>query len=382
MIKKIGIMTLYHKNYNFGGQLQAYALQKELERLDFESEVIDCELASMNGIWDRFRYLGLVQSAKIFKKKIGLKLRRLNPKFRSQMVAREIKFREFANSIPHSPFCTVDTVRSCTERYDYFITGSDQVWNPGLWRDALFLNFVPPGKKRISYAASIGVPRLSDDEKAYMGTNLNHFHAVSVREIGTKKLIEGFWKGKISITLDPTLLFDKKFWDGIAIQPMIKEPYVFVYMIGSNEHTKKNVYDFCCRSGIRMVSVPHTQGYYKPEDEQYSDILAYDIGPCEWIGLIRNATYVFTDSFHGTAFSVNYNKNFWCFEPKVDKDVPTGSLRIESLLLQLGLQDRILQFKGNLTDNQLSQPINYNKSELLLDALRQDSRTFLVNAIK
>lgn len=257
-----------------------------------------------------------------------------------------------------------------------------QVWNPALWKGTLFLDFVPEGKKCISYAASMGVDHLSDQEERYLQKQLERFSSISVREIGANILLSDLLNREITTVLDPTLLFSSEFWDTVAASPEITEPYVFVYMIFDDALTKKNIYEFCKRMGLRMVSIPHTQGRFKAEDERYSDILAYDIGPREWIGYIRHAKYIFVDSFHGTAFSVLYHKNFWCFECEPAIESPVGCLRMESLLVQLGLQERIIRPRTFFPDLQLCQKIDYTEIQIRLELLRKKSESYLRNALK
>jgi len=381
-MKKVGIITLYHKNYNFGGQLQAYALQQKVESLGFSAEVLDCDLSTVQGRRvERFKSLGLSKSLRIFYMKMRMKLKKmLNLEFKRNIERKNKKFKDFCDFIPHSEYAKADNASVFADKYDMFITGSDQVWNPAIWCGVLLLDFVPVEKKKISYAASILTTKFSEKEQLYLQEQLSSFNAVSVREIGAKILLDQVCDVNITQVLDPTLLWNADFWENHMLPPKIEQPYAFVYMMGNRAGTKKLIRDFCRRNGLRMVLVPHNQGHYRAEDEKYGDVLAYDIGPREWLGYIKNANYVFMSSFHGTAFSLNFKKNFWSFEePKLD--APKGSMRMESLLMQIGLTDRIRQIDNFPSDEEIIKPIDYTGVNEKLAILQNESEQFLKSAL-
>ncbi|GHU81647.1 hypothetical protein AGMMS50284_1970 [Clostridia bacterium] len=382
-MKKAAIITMYHHNYNYGGQLQAYALQQAVETFGVKCEVIDCEPKTFKTKVHRFYKLGIAGTIKKYSNKTKLLLKKKhNPKFNADITKRYKRLDDFSAFIPHTPFCTPSTIKEVAKGYEYYITGSDQVWNPTWWNNTYFLDFAPADKKRIAYAASLGNPNLNKKDEAYMSGMLNKFAAVSVRELGAKDLIKTFWQGNVESVLDPTLLFNTDFWNKIAIEPELKEPYVFVYMPHSCPNDREKILLFCKNNNLRMVSTKHLQYEYKEDDEKYKDITVDDMGPKEWIGYIKNAKYVFTNSFHGTAFSLIYNKNFWAFDdvPRAT-NMPTGFMRLDSLLMQVDLTNRLCQTANCPSEEKLKDPIDYLQANIKLKNRREESFKFLQNAL-
>ena len=130
-----------------------------------------------------------------------------------------------------------------------------------------------------------------------------------------------------------------------------------------------------------MVIVPHAQGWYKAADERYFDVQAAAIGPAEWLGYIKNAEIIFTDSFHGTIFSVNYHKKFVSFENLSGDAEKDSGLRKYSILRRLGLADRCVPYSYDLNSEILAEDIDYASVDQRLQELRKHSESYLAKAL-
>ena len=212
-----------------------------------------------------------------------------------------------------------------------------------------------------------------------------NFKAVSVREEGIRNILMTYNnRVQIETVLDPTMLYCAKTWDEMEIDPnSVNKKYAFVYLIHHSNQTKKNIYNYCKNNDLSMVLVAHAQGWYKKADEAYYDIQVIEFGPREWIGYIKRAEVIFTDSFHGTIYSILYQKQFWSFE-KMDKNISNEMLlvlRKYNLLKKLSLLDRCVDYSyipSNLNDDI---EIDYTKVNSLLEIERDRSITFLRNAL-
>ncbi len=376
-MKKLAIYTLYKDNRNYGGLLQAFALQKVISGLGYTCQVITYVPNRIKYIINRLFHVGIKKSLRIIFMKIAERRQKRDELYRTNIWKRNALFRKFEEDIPHTCTYNEKTIQKCGVEYDAFICGSDQIWNPALWCGASFLNFVPEGKLKIAYAASIGKTELTKIEKKYMKRMISNLDYIAVREETAKDLLEKITEKNVEVVIDPTLLLSKNDWMKNMKKPEgCPERYAFLFSLGKDEQRKKQIYQYCREQKITLVVIPHLQNGYKEEDVKYSDIQLYEVGPFEWIYLIANAEIVFTDSFHGTAFSINLNKEFLCFGETKDK---TRIGRLENLLNLLDIENRIL---GSVEEMLLPrEEINYKKVNEKLEFLRGKSMFYLKNAI-
>ena len=221
-------------------------------------------------------------------------------------------FEHFLNeTVPHSKnVYTNEDIQGCTEKYDCFITGSDQVWNG--YNPAYFLDFVPSSKKKVSYSASISRDYLTDEQKEIFKNSLKDYDAVSVREPSSIKLIEDLSPVPVVSTLDPTLLLEREDWDKVSSKRLIEEDYVFCYFLGDYKKTRKIANEFAKKHGLKIACIPYTAGIVL-SDKKFGDYRLIDASPEDFISLIKHAKYIFTDSFHAVVFSHIYGKEFFVF---------------------------------------------------------------------
>lgn len=386
MNKKVGIVSCYFKN-NYGSMLQAYATQYVLDKWNIENETINVDenIDFSNG--KKKYYISQITNISFIKSKLGMiKLKfdkKINKKLGKNIAIRDEKYKEFKRNYKLTkPFHTYKELTEQCENYSTVLVGSDQLWLPvNVVADYYTLNWVPDDVNKISLATSFGVSTVPDKYKESYKKFLNRIDNLSVRESAGVKLVSELSDKEATLVCDPTLLLTKQEWMEIQQEErIIKDKYILCYFLGNNIEHRKFAERLKEKTGYKIVSLNHADEYVK-----YSDIFAdetpYDIGPAEWINLIRNAEYVCTDSFHGTVFSLINNTKFFTFERYSNKNskVSTNS-RIYSLLEIVNLKERILSGTENVEDV-LKYNIDFDKVNTKLADFRNESKAFLEKAL-
>ena len=233
--------------------------------------------------------------------------------------------------------------------YSDVIVGSDQLWLPvNVVSDYYTLNWVSNNVNKISYATSFGISKIPSKYTEMYNKFLNHINYLSVREDVGVNLIKEIANKDATLVCDPTILLTRNEWEEIiSDERIINDDYIFCYFLGSNIEHRKFVENLKKITGYKIVSLNHCDEYVKYSDK-FADYTPYDVGPSEFVNLIKNAKYVCTDSFHGTVFSILFNKEFYTFERfKSNAKMSTNS-RIYSLLKKTKLEDRLLYIRLRL----------------------------------
>lgn len=387
MDKKVGIVSCYFK-HNYGSMLQAYATQKVLDNMKIPNETINIDenIDFANG--KKKYYMSQITNIPFIKSKLGmvkLKLdKKINKNLGNNIQIRDNKYKEFEKNFKLTkPYKTYKELSEQCTNYSDVIVGSDQLWLPvNVVADYYTLNWVPDNVNKVSYATSFGVSTVPDKYKNDYKKFLNRINCLSTREEAGIKLVEQLSDNKATLVCDPTLLLNKKEWMDIQKEePIIKEKYILCYFLGKNIEHRKFAERLKEKTGCKIVSLNHADEYVKYSDK-FCDYAPYDIGPAEWINLIRNAEYVCTDSFHGTVFSLINNTKFFTFERYSNKNskVSTNS-RIYSLLGIVDLKERILSGTEDV-DDVIKMQINFDNVNEKIDKFRESSKIFLKNSIK
>ena len=387
MEKKVGIVSCYFK-HNYGSMLQAYATQKILDNMEIQNETINIDenIDFANG--KKKYYMSQLTNIPFIKSKLGMiKLKfdkKINKDLGNNIQIRDNKYKEFEKNFKLTkPYKTYKELSEQCVNYSDVIVGSDQLWLPvNVVADYYTLNWVPDNVNKISYATSFGVSTVPDKYKNDYKKFLNRINYLSTREEAGVKLVEQLSDNKATLVCDPTLLLNKEEWMDIQKEePIMKEKYILCYFLGSNIEHRKFAERLKEKTGCKIVSLNHADEYVKYSDK-FCDYAPYDIGPAEWINLIRNAEYVCTDSFHGTVFSLINNTKFFTFERYSNKNskVSTNS-RIYSLLGIVDLKERILSGTENINDV-IKMQIDFDNVNKKLDEFRQNSKEFLKNSLK
>jgi hypothetical protein len=386
---KIGIVT-YAKCDNYGAELQAYALQWKLNQLGYDAELIDLEkkekdLASnkasiIPAIRNRFKVYGWKAPWEIMKLCFDVLQRKISAKENetNQEEKHKLFIEFFEKNIRHSAkHYTLEEIRTTKDLdYDVYIAGSDQIWNymHTDYLDVYFLEFAKKfHAKRISYAASVSaasIPTSYQEEYKRLIPNIQY---LSVRELQGAKTIEQLSGRKAEVVLDPTLLITKEEWSkNIARNPLQGQKYVLVYTLSGSKYITRLCESIANRLGCKVVNMKIN--FRKDKDDRMDSL--FDLGPAEWVGLISGAEYVVTDSFHGTAFSINYNKPF----TTLVNPVSNMNSRVLSILEITGLTDRIIYDDGkNRMPESLT--IDYAPVNKIINEWRDKSLRFIHNSL-
>lgn len=380
-MKKVGIITIDKVN-NYGAELQTLATQKAIEKLGYEAEIIDYLFYKNPGH-------KVTKSSKPlfplpFKKHLAEWLYpRLNHwkqllKSGKEGKKRAANFDAFHKK--HTKFSkeysTAEELYAANMDYDVYIVGSDQVWNPNNYTslDPYFLKFAPKEKRRVSYASSIGVNSIPEYARDYYKEALQELDAVSVREEDAVGIVKEVSDVEAHWVLDPTLLLTgeewKKFFNPISNIP---EKFVLLYEITPCDYLKQLALKASKDLGYPVVRI-NREAIRQESDDEIINVL--DAGPSEFVWLFANAQMVLTNSFHGTAFSLNMEKNFLVVTPERKKN----NSRQKSILRLVGLEDRLIVENVPMPSKE-NYDIDYNTIRPKLEKARQESIDYLKTAI-
>jgi len=358
---RVGIIT-FHRAINYGALLQTYALQTSVEKLGCECEVIDYHNERIERQYKKFTLMnakGVKDVAKIF-----LYATTQNRKYD--------KFRSFASRYLHlSPVCrNYDELIRISSRYDILISGSDQVWNYRLsdYDKAYFLKFEKNNKKKNAYAASFGISEIPEEKIEDYRKLLKDYNQITVREKRGAELIKNLTGRDVGVALDPTLLLRKEEWDRIAEEKQKKSDYILIYSFGLTKTMNSFVDMLSKRTGCRVIFFPVTYSIRDRIKARY----VKNASPEDYLGFFKNARYVVTNSFHGTVFSITYNKPF--FLERHSEHQHNNNSRFDNLLDLLELHDREI-IKGE--NHNIDKPIDYLRVNSILEQERMKSMAYL-----
>ena len=381
---KIGLCLAY-KGVNYGMLLQAFATQRIVEKMGYETEIIDYKRVGYKHIrmtpWLPVYFVTeLIKQQK--KKKDTPELDRVHrvnlderKKVSNIFIENKLLNRVKCNGI-------IELEKYTRESFNGVLVGSDQIWPP----DAAFgnfttLRFAPDSMNKISYATSLGVsqyPFYCKSSAAQFWKRINH---ISVREEQGKKIINDICNVPVQVVLDPTYLFTKDEWkELIPEERLINEKYILCYFLGSTQEHKKLARAYADKLGIKLVTILSTESV-SPIDTSFADEVITGYGPDKFINLIRGAKCVMTDSFHGLAFSVINNKNFYVFYRTKVGSKNSRNSRIDNILNTWGLQKRLVLNDADVSDFDLN-PIDYNRVNQIISKEREKSLKYLKDALR
>ena len=355
---KIGILT-FHSANNFGAVLQAYALQKTLEYLHQDVEIINYNNKS---IANSYKILSRPYSVKSIIKavlKIVSKYRIQNNKFMNFRIEYLKLSKEYD-----------DIELKKSSEYQCIIVGSDQVWNTSLTlNDSIyFLLDFPDDILKIGYGISLGTTNITGIQENLIRRGLNIFDWIGVRENSAKNCLENLCNKKIFNVLDPTLIVDRSVWNRFLNKNTNKK-YLLVYRMTYNPMIDQLVTEIAKRKSLEIFTV----ATYCKIDFNSNGKRLFGLGPIDFLNLVYNATFVVTDSFHGTIFSILFSKPFYA----VSHD--TYGSRTEDLLDLLDLKNRFIT-NNSMIDN-FDNTIDYKSVSNLIEKYKFSSIKFLMEAL-
>lgn len=387
---RIGILTLYHKNYNYGGQLQAYALQKYLDKFGDTVELIDYNQYPtrrfdkwIDRVCRNYRILFQPKKIKQLKDKSAEAVKNKNQykealqaRLKAQKSSIE-KFELFMNQIPHTACYNRHSIKELSDTYDIVILGGDQIWNPNYFFKQYYGTWIRDKKTLISYSASAGKDNFEKYELCKQLKLISKIPQISVREENFEALLkEKLKRNDIVSVVDPVFLIDVEAWNDIASSPQISGKYIFAYLLNKDANSRLKITEYAKEVKLPIVTIPHARGEYNSCDEGFGDIAKYDVGPLEFLGLIKNAECIFTDSFHGTCFSIIFHKRFYTIENSALNK--TTNARLKTILHKSGLMNRMMELNNSMIDEY---PIDYTEVDTVLHKQIRESEQWLDNAI-
>ena len=361
-MSKIGIVT-FHRANNYGVCLQAYATAAFLSEHGNDVHIIDYT----NPYEQRIQKWSYKENNRIS----GYITSLLKNIVLGKMYYYKKAFGEVTNNYPLTEKRYFSKDEMMTLNYDILIAGSDQIWNPTITNgiDDVFLLQFGNASKRISVASSMGSSEPNDYEKELIKTAFASFSAISVREEFAAKILQPYTDKHIKVLMDPTFLLDKTEW----IERMgkkskyidVREKYILTYFVGHNKQEYQNrVKAIADKLKLPVWTIQYSNYNWSVSSKK---ILGATIE--DFIALISNAELVLTDSFHGTAFSINLEANFIAFKHK------TNPVRVMGLLDKLGIMERL-----DMNEDTYS-VLDYSVVSDKLERLREESQKWVLDAV-
>ena len=368
---KVEVITL-HNIKNYGSALQTYATQKVFQDKGLDVEFIDYY---RKDIIEKNLLNNWINNSSFFSKNILTKMAGrifLGKSIKKQCVV----FNSFLNKrikLTKKKYYTNDEIKQELPQADIYCTGSDQVWN-GEWNQGIerpyFLDFLPENAKRIAYAASLGRKSLEKEEENEIKPLLKKYKMISVREKSGINILNKMDIQNVEHVLDPTLLLNKNEWSELFVPIKQKRKYILVYQLNTkNPKFDKYVKDVSKKLKMPIIRISNV--YYQAF--KYGKFIFCPTVE-EFLSYFANAEYIITDSFHGTAFSINLNKKFVSIFPN------KFSERLMSILTLTGLEER--QVKNFSELDLVTQDIDYSRVNSIIDNERNNSKKYIEKAIE
>lgn len=371
MSKKPKVYTITcHDVYNHGAALQAFALQSFCESLGCEYKIIDYKpdyLSSHHNLWK----IANPKYNKPFIKQIYLLA-----KLPSRLIQykRKLSFDRFKSKylkITHQRFNNLAKLKSNCPDGNLFIAGSDQIWNTifDTGHDpAFYLDFVGENVRKISYAASFATDKIYKNASELIKAKLKNFDAVSVREQSALTILRDLNRNDGVLVTDPVFLIDTEIWEKLADKSSIRlnQNYILIYDCEKSQELTKIAKRLSSLTNLPIYSVSPIKSKFAAKDFSLA-------GPLDFLHLIKNASFVISNSFHATAYSVIYKRDFYTIirSEKIN-------IRMQDFLNYISLSDRLIDSEKEITLTS----VDFTTAAEKINELAQFSKTFLKNQIK
>ena len=384
-MKKVGIITIVNVN-NYGAELQAFATFRKLQLMGYNAEIINYLY------YKDWRYIDSKMSRSFNSMSIKGKiiyfakyrvasfvLNKILPLICKDVKQRIANFNSFHqhNTRFSKLYKSMKDLYTDTHIYDVYMVGSDQVWNPNASSsiEPYFLTFAPHSALTVSYASSFGVSKIENNSIANrIKLGLSSIKTISVRESSGVNLVKELTGRTAQLVCDPTLLLNKSEWT-MFMKPVSNMPqrYVLIYQLSESDAIVKLATRIGKQEQIPVYRICK-RAFKVKKDKGVVNIL--NAGPSEFLSLITNASFIITNSFHGTAFSINFDVPFYTVVSAKKKN----NNRMESLLDYVGLGKRIVKDDVDITNLPI---VGYdvNATQLKLKSFRLESEKFLEDAL-
>jgi polysaccharide pyruvyl transferase WcaK-like protein len=362
---KIGILT-YHRSHNYGALLQAYALKTYLEQNQHDVEFVDYYPdyhAENYKLLPHFRYYSLINKCKVLVKLVfALRITLIRRKGYENFILDSLKLSKNAK------FKRLEDLTTLT--YDAVVYGSDQIWRiqdfPGYkgFSTAYFGEGIS-ARLKLSYAASMGKISINEIDESELQRLLRNFNAISVRENDLQKIILNYTKLKVRRVLDPVFLLSRENWTKlITNHARRKKEYILFYNIMKSKNARLLANEIARSSSYEVYEI---RGRVYPF--KFTERFRYQTAsPNEFLSLLCDAQIVISTSFHGVAFSLLFEKEFYAL------GMGDNSSRVKSLLSELNIQERYIE---NIEEAKVTEKLDYELINNKIMKLRNESYDFL-----
>ena len=374
IIMKNIVLVTWVGNGNYGTSLQSFALHRKLEMLGYKVSLLQ---NFPNTFGFKYKVKNILGS-------LGIDTKKIKGTIRSQK--QTLKQRKLADFISknyrfYKPILSQSDLGKLKASTDVFVTGSDQIWNTAFrFTPFYFLDFAGDSK-RVAYASSIGLNDFPKQHKPIVKELLSKFSHIGLREQTAVDIVSKLLgRADVVQVLDPTFLLNDVEWtemsDKATIEIKLPKKFIFCYLIGNNSWYKEQLGEVISATGIKnVIIVPAAEN----ADFSIEGATVYEnAGPLEFVKLIKESSFVCTDSFHATAISINLNKNFVEFMRFKDSDKVSQNSRIYDVLNHYQLMNRLYSDKTT----EWSDGIDFKYSNIQLEEDRKHSLNYLINAIE
>lgn len=387
---KIGIAAVTYKE-NFGSALQTYATQYTLEKMGYDARIFE-----IKGVHHQIHIKKLLYYAGRMFDLVELKYLLANLKSRSRksasassdqyaqdMIVRKQVYADF-NKKWNRMLPLVKGWSGLTKQaseMDAVVVGSDQLWRPSNIVGCYFtLEFVPDNVKKIAFSTSFGVPELPANLHKHAKKFLSRIEHISVRENSGADIVKAESGREATVVCDPTMMLTAEDWMHIQEEkPFAEGKYILMYLMGDNPEHREFVKQLSKKSSCRIIGLLHGATYIA-YDEEVADEKPFNVGPSEFVNLIRNAEYVCTDSFHCCVFSILNSTKFFAFRRWPDGSKFSANDRLYTLLDFTGLSRRMLMGTEDV-DKCIADDIDFGPVLEKVAEKRKMSMEYLVNAL-
>lgn len=356
---KIGILT-YHKSINYGSVLQAYALSSYLQKNNFDVEVIDYEPAKYKDLYSIFDFSAFPR---------GIKRNISALQIIDVLIRQRVGFSAFRKKylkLSQRSYNDKSNFEVFNQHYDAVVTGSDQVWNVRAYDcDEVFFLPIEHKKKKLAYAVSINDTDFSEERcNKHLRDSILEFDYISVREKSGADKLSAFLNSQVNVdvALDPTLLLRKDVFDRISSEKLIKGKYIFLYCVNYKESTLQAAIDISKKYNLPIYTLPMLRDVklLKKLESYGIRVLRKKVSPEDFVSLFKYAEMTISNSFHGTAFSLIFEKQFVSINDSETDGRLKNDERIYNILFSLGLLGRYIQSDAAIDYDMFGQ-INYEK---------------------
>ncbi|HIF9319182.1 polysaccharide pyruvyl transferase family protein [Photobacterium damselae] len=365
--KTVGVITM-HRVINYGSFLQAYATQTIIEDLGYKCDIIDYVFPN------QWHFDKKINSQNIIKKTLANIIHKTGIKasYRKKIKVENAieKYLNLSNK-----YNTPHDISNNPPKYDIYITGSDQTWNPKHTKgdNTFLLDFTPESSKRVSFSASLAGKNMDDNYKSDFKKYLKRYDHIAIRDSNGNCIINELLGEDAVVTLDPTLLLNKNKWTNFYKNRPDKykeKSHIVFYLITHSFDVTPYIYDLLKelqdKTGLNVYSFTEIPVEYNIKYKKCSDI-----GVEDFIELIMKSSYVVTSSFHGTAFAVNFGVPLYSVIDKINN----SDDRQSSLLKKLNIEQCLVPVGKKFKD--INPNYNERDSQERLELLRKDSIDYL-----